>query len=115
MTFFFPADDRTFVDCRANRPSLASGAQRRDPLKPDVTIIKYIFEAAYAEIKSSKDERNVRLFLEDQWNLMGFAKDPIDENLRNERVVTEIPCLQVFASNQEGCTRERPDLEYCRL
>ncbi|KAF9166956.1 hypothetical protein DFQ26_006355 [Actinomortierella ambigua] len=96
LSFLFPADDRTYVFDWANRPSLASGARRRDPLKPDATIQKYAFETAYVEIKSPKDERNARFFLEDQWNLIGFAKDTIDENLRCERAVTEIPCLQVF-------------------
>ncbi|KAF9581201.1 hypothetical protein BGW38_001872 [Lunasporangiospora selenospora] len=96
MTYFFSEDDMTYILDWANLPSTASRARRGDPLKPDLTLQKHTFETAYVEIRSPKDERNVRFFLEDQWKLIGFAKDTIDENLRNERAVTEIPCLQVF-------------------
>ncbi|ORZ09366.1 hypothetical protein BCR41DRAFT_398807 [Lobosporangium transversale] len=92
----------------ANRSSLEYGVRQGDPLKPDVTIRKYIFEAAYAETKSSKDKRSLHLFLEDQWSLMRFAKDTIDENLRNERVVMEIPCLQVFGHDLSGRGHVQP-------
>ncbi|ORY94276.1 hypothetical protein BCR41DRAFT_402481 [Lobosporangium transversale] len=93
---FLPLYLRSPISLTANNRYLY-GVRQGDPLKPDVTIRKYIFEAAYAETKSSKDKRSLHLFVEDQWSLMRFAKDTIDENLRNERVVMEIPCLQVFA------------------
>ncbi|KAG0223973.1 hypothetical protein BGW42_005434, partial [Actinomortierella wolfii] len=99
MSFFFPEDDTTYILDWANCPSAASRARRGDPLKPNMTIRKNMFETAYVEIKSPKDDRNVRFFLEDQWNLIGFAKDTIDENLRHTRAVNQIPCLQVFGQS----------------
>ncbi|KAG0221174.1 hypothetical protein BGW41_007137 [Actinomortierella wolfii] len=98
MSFFFPASDHEYHLSWANRPSQGSRERRgvRDANKPDCTIIKEIFDVAFAEIKAPKDDHSTRLYIQDKWALTSLAKDTIDLHLRERRTITSIYCLQVF-------------------
>ncbi|KAF9967076.1 hypothetical protein BGZ73_000711 [Actinomortierella ambigua] len=82
-----------FKDLSKNLPQSGEGMHA---LKPDCTIMKEQFDLGFAEIKAPKDERCMRLYIEDKWALTSMAKDSIDLHLRERRAITSIFCLQVF-------------------
>ncbi|KAF9898964.1 hypothetical protein EC991_009877, partial [Linnemannia zychae] len=96
VTQLFPEGRAPYEMIWANRPSEASKLRRGEPLKPDGTIIKEVFEVAYLEVKSPKDDRSQSKYLEDLWNLSSFAKDCIDSNLVASRSIKVVPIVQVF-------------------
>ncbi|KAF9344755.1 hypothetical protein BGX34_005361 [Mortierella sp. NVP85] len=97
LTFMFPSNHRQYDLHWANRPSAGSSDRRNgDAYKPDATLLKDGLEMGYVEVKSPKEERHQRPYLEDIWALSGFAKDNIDLHLRHSRIITTVPCIIVF-------------------
>jgi len=97
LTYIFPANSYRYDLHWANRLSAGSSDRRNgDAYKPDATVLKDGFEMGYLEIKPPKEERHQRLYLEDIWTLVGFAKDNIDLHFRCHRIITTVPCVMVF-------------------
>jgi hypothetical protein len=101
LTFMFPSNDRHYDLHWANRPSAGSGDRRNgDALKPDATLLKDGLEMGYVEVKSPKEERHQRPYLEDIWALSGLAKDNIGHHVRHSRIITTVPCIIVFGKQR---------------
>ncbi|KAF9140308.1 hypothetical protein BGX30_006717 [Mortierella sp. GBA39] len=96
LKHFFPENTSSHELDWGNHSASGSKARRGDPLKPDATVLKSGMEVGYVEIKAPKDSHSQSKFVEDLWSVASEARDQIDLHLRNQRLITVVPCIQIF-------------------
>ncbi|KAF9199337.1 hypothetical protein BGZ49_010563 [Haplosporangium sp. Z 27] len=90
----------------ANEVDEGSQARRKDGYKPDGYLKKMQVTLCLVEIKSPRQVRNEKDYVEDYWKLAALCKDNINLHLASGRGVRKMAAVQVFGHQLSVYTME---------
>ncbi|KAF9085964.1 hypothetical protein BGX27_003293 [Mortierella sp. AM989] len=96
FAYQFPTRSRKFAIDWANGEAHGSKKRRGHGYRPDGVITRNGRQIGFLEVKPPGSCHTVKEYLHDYWNLSNFAKDAIDDFLRQGLTITKVAAVQVF-------------------